>query len=73
MPELNPMISPPPKRDFNLSPRDLLILLASGGAGVATLILLASAGMPFGQTVVAAFSAFGAVFYFLDKYTSAED
>jgi hypothetical protein len=58
---------PAPPNRFQLTLRDLLILILSLAAGTATGLLLADGQLPIGQSVVAGCSAFAATIFFLDK------
>lgn len=60
---------PPPPKKVTVPVRDLLVLLASGAAGVGADQLLIFSSVPFGQAVIGGFAAFGGVFYFLDRIT----
>lgn len=57
---------------FQLSPRDLLILLLTLLAGVCAGTLLWHSGIPGGQAVIGGFDAAGATLLFLDNFTKKD-
>jgi len=55
---------------FQLSTRELVILLLTFVSGVGAGLLLWSAGMAIGQDIIGGFTAAGATFVFFDRITS---
>jgi drug/metabolite transporter (DMT)-like permease len=55
---------------FQLSPRDLLILVITALFGIGAGYLLANAMVPIGQAVLGSFAAAGTAFVLFDKITT---
>jgi|tagenome__1003787_1003787.scaffolds.fasta_scaffold20644902_2 hypothetical protein len=62
-------MSVPDSTQFQLSPRDLLILLLTLIFGVGAGLLLWLSGVPVGEAIVAGFGAAGGTLVLLDKIT----
>lgn len=56
-----------PPRRFQLSQRDLLILILAQAAGISAGLLPASTGPALGHAVIGGVAAFGPTLYFLDR------
>jgi hypothetical protein len=62
-------MSIPESTQFQLSPRDLLLLLLTLVCGTAAGLLLWLSGVPVGQAIVGGFTAAGGTLVLLDKIT----